>query len=134
MEAKLYILGSGILKEELETKIIELNLSGSVQLLGHMENIRNFLSLMDYFIFPSLYEGQGMALLEAMSVGLLPIVSDIPTSREIVAGGNYGIISESNDEQGLALAMMKALKKEEFSSFDLESYNKNVINRIKLIL
>ena len=134
VEAKLYILGSGILKEELETKIIELNLSGSVQLLGHMENIRNFLSLMDYFIFPSLYEGQGMALLEAMSVGLLPIVSDIPTSREIVAGGNYGIISESNDEQGLALAMMKALKKEEFSSFDLESYNQNVINRIKLIL
>ena len=45
MEAKLYILGSGILKEELETKIIELNLSGSVQLLGHMENIRNFLSI-----------------------------------------------------------------------------------------
>ncbi|MGX9823725.1 CDP-glycerol glycerophosphotransferase family protein [Lactococcus lactis] len=134
VEAKLYILGSGILKEELETKIIELNLSDSVQLLGHIENIRNFLPLMDYFIFPSLYEGQGMALLEAMSVGLLPIVSDIPTSREIVAGGNYGIISESNDEQGLALAMMKALKKEEFSSFDLESYNKNVINRIKLIL
>ena len=51
-----------------------------------------------------------------------------------MAGGNYGIISESNDEQGLALAMMKALKKEEFSSFDLESYNQNVINRIKLIL
>ncbi len=75
-----------------------------------------------------------MALLEAMSVGLLPIVSDITyIQRDLWLEEIMGF-SESNDEQGLALAMMKALKKEEFSSFDLESYNQNVINRIKLIL
>lgn len=132
--ANLYILGSGVLKDELEARILELNLSDSVQLLGHRENVTDFLSLMDYFIFPSLYEGQGMALLEAMSVGLLPIVSDIPTSREIVAENDCGIIAKSNDVEGIYSAMLTALKTEYFSKFNLETYNKNVMSRIKLIL
>ncbi|MFK4962701.1 CDP-glycerol glycerophosphotransferase family protein [Lactococcus formosensis subsp. bovis] len=135
IKAKLYILGTGALEEELRAKIIELNLTNEVKLLGQVENVSTVLKYMDYFVFPSLYEGQGMALLEAMALGLLPITSDIPTSREILKEGYYGIIYKSNDKEELLKAMRQALRqKNSYPKFDLDTYNKKVKEKLQIIL
>lgn len=135
IKAKLYILGTGVLEEELCAKILELNLTDEVKLLGQVENISGVLQWMDYFVFPSLYEGQGMALLEAMALGLLPITSGIPTSREILQEGYYGIIYEHNDKEELVKAMKKALsRKNSYPKFDLSDYNKRVREKLQIIL
>lgn len=135
IKAKLYILGTGALEEELRAKIIELNLINEVKLLGQVENVSTVLKYMDYFVFPSLYEGQGMALLEAMALGLLPITSDIPTSREILKEGYYGIIYKGNDKEELLKAMRQALRqKNSYPKFDLDTYNKKVKEKLQIIL
>lgn len=135
IKAKLYIIGTGVLEEELRAKILELNLTDEVKLLGQVENISGVLQWMDYFVFPSLYEGQGMALLEAMALGLLPITSGIPTSREILQEGYYGIIYEHNDKEELVKAMKKALsRKNSYPKFDLSDYNKRAREKLQIIL
>ncbi|MCJ1972900.1 CDP-glycerol glycerophosphotransferase family protein [Lactococcus carnosus] len=135
VNAKLYIMGSGILEAELRAMIIDHQLTNSVMLLGQVDHIVDILKLMDYFVFPSEYEGQGMALLEAMSMGLTPITSDIPTSREILKAGYYGIICKTNDKKGLLNAMKKALSGlVNYPKFDLNLYNEKTISKINQLL
>ena len=138
VDAKLYIMGSGILEDELRMKIVSNQLSDSVELLGHIDNSRDMISvmeLMDYFVFPSLYEGQGMALLEAMSLGLTPITSDIPTSREVLKDGYYGVICETNDQIGLVNAIKQAISSHhKYPLFDIDDYNKQTIDKMTKLI
>lgn len=138
VDAKLYIMGSGILEDELRMKIVSNQLSDSVELLGHIDNSRDMISvmeLMDYFVFPSLYEGQGMALLEAMSLGLTPITSDIPTSREVLKDGYYGVICETNDQMGLVNAIKQAISSHhKYPLFDIDDYNKQTIDKMTKLI
>jgi glycosyltransferase involved in cell wall biosynthesis len=52
-----------------------------VHLYNHVDDVAEFLRCLDYFIFPSLHEGQPFSLLEAMSCGIPVIASDIPAHR-----------------------------------------------------
>jgi glycosyltransferase involved in cell wall biosynthesis len=51
--------------------------------LGHRSDVPELLHAADVFAFPSLYEGLGGALLEAMAVGLAIVASDVPAIREV---------------------------------------------------
>ncbi|KIM05686.1 MAG: glycosyl transferase [Sulfurovum sp. AS07-7] len=84
--AKLYIIGGGELRDNLEFKIKNLELSDKVILLGRQSNPYKYLAKADCFIFSSNYEGFPNVLLEALACGL-PIVSTDCQSgpREILA-------------------------------------------------
>lgn len=85
-EAKLAILGEGVLRKELENLIKKCGLEENVFLLGRQENVFPFLKAADYFVFSSLNEGLPNALLEAKTVGLPIISTDCETGpREILA-------------------------------------------------
>ena len=60
------------------------------------------------FVFPSLYEGFGLPLLEAMSHGLPIICSDIPTSKEICA--DAALYFDKNSVDGLVTQLIKLLE------------------------
>ena len=62
---KLYILGDGVLKNELETLVENLNLSNRVFILGQVKNPFAFINKCDCFVLSSNHEGQPMVLLEA---------------------------------------------------------------------
>ena len=72
--ARLFILGEGKLKKELEDLINKLNLKENVFLLNIQENVFPFLKSSDCFIFSSLWEGLPIVLIEALSMNL-PIIS-----------------------------------------------------------
>lgn len=72
----LLLVGEGSYKEEIEKKLIELGIENSVILTGKKENVADYLQVMDIFVFPSLFEGFGMALLEAQCSGLMCIGSE----------------------------------------------------------
>lgn len=76
------IVGDGPLRFSLEKLSRELKLK-DIQFVGVQENIHSFLSEADIFIMPSLFEGFGISLVEAMAAGLPCIVSDIPVFREV---------------------------------------------------
>lgn len=75
--AVLLLLGEGPLKNNILSQLQELGLTENVRLIGNVENVNEYLQAMDIFIFPSKYEGFGMAVIEAQTSGLSCIVSDI---------------------------------------------------------
>lgn len=83
-QAKLYILGQGDLKEYLQKMARELGIENNVVFCGFQENPFSIISQMKMFVFPSLYEGFGNALVEAMACGLPCIATDFQYgAREI---------------------------------------------------
>jgi CDP-glycerol glycerophosphotransferase len=139
-EAKLFILGDGPLKHELITKVDALGLQDVVFLLGQQINPFPYLKRADCFVFSSDHEGQGLVLLEALSLGVPTISTDIPGPRSVLEGG-YGLLVE-NSVAGLTEGMIQFLNGElSFKSFNsrqyqqeaIEMFYSNVCNNLPLV-
>jgi len=85
-DSKLIILGEGELKTKLEELATNLGIMDSVTFTGYIKAPHSYLSKCDVFVFPSLYEGLGNVLLEAMALGMPIISTDCDAGpREILA-------------------------------------------------
>ena len=85
-DAELYILGEGPLESELKKLVTEYGLTDHVNLLGFVEAPHAYVMNSSVFVFPSLYEGLGNVILEAMSCGVPCISADcLSGPREILA-------------------------------------------------
>jgi len=75
------LVGDGPLRSEIEVQAKAMNLSNVMHFIGTRTDVpRLMLAAMDLFIFPSLYEGLGICLLEAQVAGLPCLASDaVPT-------------------------------------------------------
>ncbi|SEO26758.1 Glycosyltransferase involved in cell wall bisynthesis [Mucilaginibacter gossypiicola] len=80
-------IGDGILEEQIRQSIIGGGLQNNVHMAGTRTDVNKFMSgLFDMFLFPSLYEGLGIVLLEAQSAGLPVIFTDvIPQRVDVIA-------------------------------------------------
>jgi glycosyltransferase involved in cell wall biosynthesis len=108
--ALLLIAGrEGHASRDLEARIVQLGLEERVTLLGHRDDVADVLAASDLFVFPSLYEGLGGALIEAIALGLPIIASDIPALREVVRQGENADLVGPGDAKGLALAILRLL-------------------------
>jgi glycosyltransferase involved in cell wall biosynthesis len=74
-KARLVLIGEGELKGEIEARVKELEIDGQVIFLGGREDVPEILSTFDVFLFPSLYEALGIALVEAQAAGVPCVVS-----------------------------------------------------------
>ena len=119
LNAKLYLVGDGYLRKELEKKVKKEKLEEKVIFLGRQKNVFKYLSKASCFILSSDYEGFPNVLIEALACEL-PIISTdcISGPREILAPkrdftkqtkeielAEYGILTPVGDEQKLAEAM-----------------------------
>jgi len=73
----LLLVGDGPLKEKIADQVIAMGLENRVIMTGVREDISNLLSVMDIFLFPSLFEGLGLSLIEAQAAGIRCLVSDV---------------------------------------------------------
>lgn len=123
----LYVLGTGPLLSVLEAKIAELGLNDHVFLLGVKRNPFQFLKSADCHVLSSDYEGQGIVLLEAMSLGVPCVSTNIPGPDNVLENG-LGLLTELSPE-ALANAVI-AIKKGEFKpkKFDAKAYNTDALN------
>lgn len=85
-KTKLLLVGDGSLRLEIQRKVSDLNLTSHVIFAGLRSDIAQIMrGAMDTFLFPSLYEGLGLVLLEAQASGLSCILSDvIPKEVDVV--------------------------------------------------
>lgn len=82
----LVMVGDGNLRSRIEKKVKELNLDSAVEFLGVREDIPRLMQAMDVFLFPSLFEGLPVVMVEAQAAGLRCVVSDSITSDSDVTG------------------------------------------------
>lgn len=71
----LLLVGQGPLMEEMKEKVKTLGIEDSVKFLGQRNDVNELYNAMDLFLFPSLYEGLGMVVVEAQVSGLPCVVS-----------------------------------------------------------
>lgn len=76
LAAKLLIVGDGTMMKPMKDKITELSLNKDVIFIGRSNDVPQYMSAMDAFVFPSLYEGFGNVALEAQLSGLQVYVSE----------------------------------------------------------
>ena len=108
--ARLLIAGrQGHATAELEQLITALKLGSVVTLLGHRSDIPEVLAASDLFVFPSLYEGLGGALIEALALELPVVASDLPALREVVREGENAVLVPPADSRALSEAISSLL-------------------------
>ena len=74
--AKLVLVGTGDGQKAIKEKVESLVLSDSVLFLGNRTDVNKILQAMDVFLFPSLYEGLPLSIIEAQAAGLPCVISD----------------------------------------------------------
>lgn len=75
-DSRLMLIGVGELEDDVRKKVKSLNLEASVIFVGQVKNVHDYLQAMDVFVFPSIYEGLGVSLIEAQAAGLPCVVSE----------------------------------------------------------
>ena len=86
-QSKLLLVGDGVMRQEVETLVDELNIRKYVIFAGLRTDIPEMLQVMDYFVFPSIWEGMPLSVLEALSSGLMCVISDHIT-KDVMIGPN----------------------------------------------
>lgn len=102
----LLIAGGGTLEEPLKKLAQELDLDGKVIIAGAFDDNDKvkYYSSFDAFVFPSLAEGFGIVLLEALYMGLPTVCSDLEVLKEV--GGESVKYFKAGDDNSLTKAMM----------------------------
>lgn len=109
--AHLVILGrEGDGTEALYEAINQASLGSDVTVIPYTDRVRDFCQAADVFVFPSLMEGLGTAVLEAMAEGLPVVGFDIPPVAEITDGGRVAILVDRGDTAQLSAAINQVLE------------------------
>lgn len=90
--SKLFLVGDGVMRQEVEALVDELNLRAHVIFAGLRTDVPDMLQVMDYFVFPSIWEGMPLSILEALSSGLTCVISDHIT-KDVMIGPHISSLS-----------------------------------------
>jgi glycosyltransferase involved in cell wall biosynthesis len=107
--AQLTILGDGQCRPELEALSRRLGQEGRIVFTGAVGDVTPYLNEADVYVSTSVSEGMSNALLEAMSNGVMPVVSQVSGVDEIVEEGVTGFLFPPGDETAVANRLEKSL-------------------------
>ena len=99
-------LGEGELRSGLEALSAELGIAEAVRFLGWRPDVASVIEACDIFCLPSLNEGMGKAIVEAMAMGKPVIASDVGGIPDLVVPGENGILVPPGDSDALAEAIL----------------------------
>ena len=134
---KLIMVGDGPLESECIKLINELNIQTKVDLAGFQKDSKSFYKMFDIFILSSHYEGMPYALLEAMSMGLPAVGTNVSGIKDLIVHGETGYLVGEGNFQELADAVIKLIENPDKLSFfssnakNLADHNYNLDNGIK---
>ena len=110
----LHLVGNGPLRKNLLKQTKSLGLQNHVTFHGIVDAPYKYYAHAPIFVLPSLYEGTPNALLEAMSCGCAPVITDTCIgARQYIEHKKSGLISPVNDSEALAEAIIKLIEDKE---------------------
>lgn len=110
-DTQLLIVGEGNTKKMLLELTAELGLR-NVYFVPAIKDTRQVFAVSDVFVMPSLQEGLGLALMEAMAFGLAVIGSDVGGIRNLIKDHSSGILTKPADPESLSGAILELLNDE----------------------
>lgn len=106
------IIGDGPERQNLESRIKNLELENKIFLSGRIANAYKYLKAFDIFVLPSVKEGFSWAVLEAMSAKLPIVATTVGANPELIEDGKNGLIVPPANPQALADAIAKLISDE----------------------
>jgi glycosyltransferase involved in cell wall biosynthesis len=106
-ESVLILAGEGKERGPIEREIKRLGLENSVKLPGLVSDVRRILSVSDIFVQPSVMEGLGISILEALAMRVAVIATEVGGIPEIVKNEYNGLLVEPKSRKSLLAAMLR---------------------------
>ena len=116
---KLLLIGNGSYKNQIKNKIEELKIKDNVIIFENRNDINYLLMAMDIFVFPSIFEGLGIALIEAEATGL-PSICSAGIPKEAIVNKNCYQINDFKIDNWIKL--IKTISLYRVVSSDLKKY------------
>jgi glycosyltransferase involved in cell wall biosynthesis len=113
---KLVMVGDGPLEQVCIKLIDKLGLKSKIDLTGYQKNSKAYYKIFDIFMLSSHYEGLPYALLEAMSMGIPSIGTNVVGIKDLILNGRTGYLAEEEDYNGLADAVINLLSNPQIMS------------------
>lgn len=130
--AYLLMVGNGDLMENVVAKLASMNLEDHYKILSYRMDVPDLLNAMDYFVFPSLYEGLSVVMIEAQKMQLPCFVSD--TISESTQISNLIQWNSLNDSAVHWAEKILNYQMQTIEYYDLQSWDmKNVVKRLEQI-
>lgn len=114
--AKLALVGNGYLESKLKEIVKKKNLTNNVLFLGARNDIPDLLQAFDLFIFPSLFEGMGIAAMEAQAAGLPCLLADTLPLEACVCNYKRLALEKPDEWIASALTFVNGFKRENTTS------------------
>ncbi len=143
---KLIILGEGNLKYDLLKLVNKLGLNSRVILPGWKNNINKYYKHASIFVLPSLYEGLGNVVIDAVNFEIPTIVTNCKSGpNEIIMNNKGGYIVPKSNSKALGLRILKVIKgyskakqkilyaKRQIHRFECEKNSTKYLNFIKKV-
>lgn len=121
--AFLLMIGSGELKDQTELKLNSFGLKDKYVVLSHRTDIPQLMKSMDVFVFPSLYEGLPVTLVEAQVSGLRCIIADTINEESILSENTISISLDKSADEWCDVILDESIKGQ--PNRNIEDYDMN---------
>lgn len=115
-KVKLLLVGNGMEENNIKNYIESKGLTECVLMLGYRRDIPDLLSCMEIFVLSSKKEGQSIAIMEAMAMGLPVVATASGGTPELVDNEITGILVSPCDSDALARALLRLIEDKQLSN------------------
>ena len=132
--AVLMLVGDGEVRKKIQDKVNKLGINKKVIFAGVRTNVNELMQAMDLFVFPSLYEGLGISIIEAQAAGLPCVISNMIPSESIVTKNLVSVMQLSDSTLNWADHILSRVIEERRdcseeiikAGYDIETASKNL--------
>lgn len=112
-DVRLLVGGKGAYLEKMKDLVRRLGIADRVEFLGFVpeDRLNELYNQGECVVVPSMFEGFGITVIEALAAGTRVVGSDVDGIREILAGGKYGRLAPYGDFRALAEAIVAELSR-----------------------
>ncbi len=110
LKLKLYLVGTGDFRSQLEKRARDLGISDNVKFLGYRDDALEIMAAADLIVHPSLEDALSQALIESLMLVKPIIATDISGASDILDDGKYGTLVKPADPAALEAAISDTIQ------------------------